>query len=536
MNCIFPKRIVEEKGITNSAALLRIKPVQIGLNESDLAVFEKGSHIILDFGKELSGSLRFLCFRSDGASKIRVRLGESVSEVCHDVGECGATNAHATRDWVFFIPHYSDQLLMNGGFRFARIDLLGDTVLTVKSVVCQSDAYDKPFDGSFCCDDELVNNIFDTVAYTLRLCIHNDMIWDGVKRDRLVWIGDIHPEQMAANALFSDTTFIKNSIKFVKDQTPLPGWINSMPTYSLWWIINLRDYYFRTGDREFIESMKNYLVSLVGQISEYITDDGETTFDYDFIDWPSHPQDETETDKRADEKAGVHALFIWCFTYAKELLETLGEDTSKVISSLVKLSKKSYTVRKFKQISAMRLMAGIGDEKDVKLILENGAEGLSTFMSYYILDSIAERGYGAEALGMMKEYYGKMLELGATTFWEDFDVKWAENAGRIDEIPTSGKKDVHADYGAFCYKGLRHSFCHGWSSGVIPFLMRFVAGVKEVGVGGNELVVSPNLCGLKKVDVVYPTKLGKVKISVENKDGKVLTKVDAPDGIKVNVK
>lgn len=88
----------------------------------------------------------------------------------------------------------------------------------------------------------------------------------------------------------------------------------------------------------------------------------------------------------------------------------------------------------------MRLMAGIGDEKDVKLILENGAEGLSTFMSYYILDSIAERGYGAEALGMMKEYYGKMLELGATTFWEDFDVKWAENAGRIDEIPTSGKK------------------------------------------------------------------------------------------------
>ena len=51
MNCIFPKKIVEEKGITNSAALLRIKPVQIGLNESDLAVFEKGSHIILDFGK-----------------------------------------------------------------------------------------------------------------------------------------------------------------------------------------------------------------------------------------------------------------------------------------------------------------------------------------------------------------------------------------------------------------------------------------------------------------------------------------------------
>ena len=66
--------------------------------------------------------------------------------------------------------------------------------------------------------------------------------------------------------------------------------------------------------------------------------------------------------------------------------------------------------------------------------------------------------------------------------------------------------------------------------------MHFVAGVKEVGVGGSELVVSPNLCGLKRVDVVYPTKLGKVKIAIENNGEKVSTKVDAPVGIKVNVK
>ncbi len=536
MDCIFPIRIVEEKGIADSHRLLETKPVQIGLNETELTVFEKGSHIILDYGKELSGSLRFLNFWSEGSGKVRIRLGESVSEVCHDIGDHNATNDHSTRDWTFFIPRFSDQLLMNSGFRFARIDVLEDTVLSVKSIVCQSDAYDKPFDGSFKCNDELVNRIFDVAAYTLRLCIHNDMIWDGVKRDRLVWIGDIHPEQMAANSLFSGTTFIRNSIKFVKDQVKLPGWINSIPTYSLWWIINLRDYYFRTGDKAFLESMRDYLVPLLKQIDEHISDSGEPAFGYNFIDWPSHPQSETETVKAADEEAGVHALTVWCLTCAKELLKELGEDDKIVISSLVKLSKITYSVREMKQISAIRLVARTGDEKDVKLILENGAKGLSTFMSYYILSSVTERGHGAEAMKMMKEYYGKMLELGATTFWEDFDISWAENAGKIDELPTLGKKDVHADYGAFCYKGLRHSFCHGWSSGVIPFLMRCVAGVREVGAGGEELLVSPNLCGLEKIEAVYPTFKGKVKIVAENKNGKTVTNVEAPDGIKVTIR
>lgn len=27
-----------------------------------------------------------------------------------------------------------------------------------------------------------------------------------------------------------------------------------------------------------------------------------------------------------------------------------------------------------------------------------------------------------------------MLDLGATTFWEDFDINWKKNAARIDEL------------------------------------------------------------------------------------------------------
>ena len=90
---------------------------------------------------------------------------------------------------------------------------------------------------------------------------------------------------------------------------------------------------------------------------------------------------------------------------------------------------------------------------------------MSTFMSYEILSAAGSFGEYDAAMKMLKDYYGGMLSLGATTFWEDFDLRWKKNAARIDEIPGPGQKDVHGDYGAFCYKGFRHSFCHGWASG-----------------------------------------------------------------------
>ena len=76
----------------------------------------------------------------------------------------------------------------------------------------------------------------------------------------------------------------------------------------------------------------------------------------------------------------------------------------------------------------------------------------------------------ALAIKLMKEYYSGMLSCGATTFWEDFDLEWLDGSGRIDELPKEGQKDIHGDFGKYCYKGFRHSLCHAWSSGVIKFI------------------------------------------------------------------
>ena len=35
---------------------------------------------------------------------------------------------------------------------------------------------------------------------------------------------------------------------------------------------------------------------------------------------------------------------------------------------------------------------------------------------------------------------------------------------------------MHGDNGAHCYSGFRHSLCHGWSAGPVPFLAEAVLG------------------------------------------------------------
>ena len=73
-----------------------------------------------------------------------------------------------------------------------------------------------------------------------------------------------------------------------------------------------------------------------------------------------------------------------------------------------------------------------------------------------------------------------MLDLGATTFWEDFDLEEAANAAPIDAIVPEGKLDYHHDTGNYCYIGLRRSLCHGWASGPTAWLSEHVLGIKVV--------------------------------------------------------
>ena len=200
--------------------------------------------------------------------RVRVRFGESASEAMSDVGgPKGATNDHAIRDQTCLIPWLGTHEIGNTGFRFVRIDLVDpDSFVVLKAVRAVFLYRDLPYKGSFRCSDERLNRIWQTGAYTAHLNMQ-DYLWDGIKRDRLVWIGDMHPETMTICAVFGNVDVVPASLDLVRDDTPLPNWMNGISSYSMWWVLIQHSWYQHHGDLAYLERQKPYLTACLDSSS-----------------------------------------------------------------------------------------------------------------------------------------------------------------------------------------------------------------------------------------------------------------------------
>lgn len=180
-------------------------------------------------------------------------------------------------------------------------------------------------------------------------------------------------------------------------------------------------------------------------------------------------------------------------------------------------------------------IAGLMDPQQAcdEVVSVGGGKGFSTFYGYYMLETLAKAGEYEKAIDIINTFWGAMLDLGATTFWEDFNLDWIPNAAPIDEPVPAGKKDIHGDFGAYCYPGFRHSLCHGWSSGPTTWLSDHVLGIKIVNVERKQISIEPHLGKLEWAKGTYPTPWGVIEVSHEKKaDGKIATKVKLPKGVK----
>lgn len=476
---VFPKRVVLQEGCIENADQLCIEaPLQSSLGNYTrpfMTIRGCGS-VLLDFGQEMRASLRIVTRSvasgeqgrsitvSQGAS-LRIRFGESVSECCADIGEKNATNDHSPRDFSALVVSMSDLSFGQSGFRFARIDQ-NDPNITLSIFAIAADGVTIGAQPRYVYSgpDQDLSAIYAAAKRTIDLCAAGEYVWDGVKRDRLVWIGDMHPEMLALTTLYGRTPMMDNSIRFLRDTTPLSEWMCTIPTYSAWWVIVLADYFALTGCMDLAQENAQYALGIVNRFLSFIKEDGEITIS-GLVDWPTHEQ--------PDEPAGFHAIALAMANKAAALFEALGVAGVQEAQELRRrLLLTPIRVTHSMAVAGLKYFAlGELEQSDIDLMEKQGENGLSTFMSYYILTAYA-RYFGHErATEIMKKYYTGMLSRGATTFWEDFHLSWLEGSGRIDELPKQGERDLHGDYGDFCYVGLRHSLCHAWSTGILRYMM-----------------------------------------------------------------
>lgn len=522
---LLPTRVLWQtpEGVENVDALLR--------DDDSICVLRPApatpSAVLLDFGREIHGGIRLeVPMTSTGRrARVRVRFGESATEAMRD-----PNNDHTVHDFDVTVPWMGHQEYGHTAFRFVRIDLLDEeTAIDLRVARAVFLYHDLEFLGSFECSDERLNRVWATGAHTVHLCMQ-DLVWDGAKRDRLAWIGDLHPETMTIASVFGEQTLVCDTLDYVRDHTPLPGWMNGISSYSLWWILCHRDWYRYHANAAYLGEQREYLLGLLRQVCGQIGPDGQEHLEgHRFLEWPT-ARDETAI------ACGLQSLAVMALEAGAQLCEVLGEPVAAEETRAVaaRAAKCPPVASASKQANALAVLAGTANPVEINagILSRDPYRGLSTFYGYYVLEARARAGDFQGCLDLMRNYWGAMLDRGATTFWEAFDIDWLEGSGRIDELTPEGLKDLHADYGDHCYVGLRHSLCHGWASGPTAWLIEHVLGLAPAEPGFARVRVQPTLGDLAYARGSLPTPRGVIRVSHERTaTGEVQTGLELPDGV-----
>lgn len=137
----------------------------------------------------------------------------------------------------------------------------------------------------------------------------------------------------------------------------------------------------------------------------------------------------------------------------------------------------------------------------IKALLENNSiKPVGTpYMAGFEVMALAQLGNTDYMLKHVNDYWGGMLNKGATTFWEAYD-------------PKETYEKQYSYYG----RPYAKSLCHAWSAGPAAFLPAELFGLKPIEDGWKRFTLHPNLGHLEWASVCLPTKYGNIIVDIEN--------------------
>lgn len=472
-------------------AYARIEPVLVeGVNGGTL----------YDFGRQTFARLRFLDVQAKDA--VWVYYGESKTEAL-DLQDCYLRDQIPAGAKAYSMPSRTFRYLFfpDGEARFA--------------LEAEYEYLPLEYVGAFECDDAQINEIWNTAAYTFHLN-SREFFLDGLKRDRWVWSGDAYQSYLINYYLFGNNDLVKRTTLALRGKDPLEQHINTILDYSLYWIMGIGDYYRYTGDIAFLQETWPRLQSLLDFCLERRDEHGffiDRPGDWTFIDW-------SEIDKTAPvcaEQMLLHQALRVAAMCAK-LLGQNGEGYLAMADALKKNidafywdeEKQAYidsfasgkrNVTRHANIFAI-LHGFCGEErkqaiKNNVLLNDKIVQITTPYFRFYELAALYECGMAGDVLSFIREYWGGMIQRGATAFWEYFD-------------PT---EDFPTHYGMYG-KPYDKSLCHAWGASPIYLLGRYVLGVRPDENCPGAFVCEPTLGGLGWFRARTPLPGGSFKVEL----------------------
>lgn len=455
--------------------------------------------ILYDFGKETFGHLN-IC-GADSEKKLGIFYGESREEALD-------TDHTYTIEWV---KGKSEYKLAQRAFRYIYIKN------SVPHMTVTADFEYLPLkrQGSFRCDNETFNKIWDICAYTFHLNCREGFL-DGIKRDRWIWGGDAYQCNRINSYLFFDSAIEQRTNICLIGKDPVDHHINGIVDYSFLYIIGLYEHYYVHGDIDFLKQIYGKAVQLMRFCETRINKDGFIEGDVDdwtFIDWSD-----------IDKTGAVSAEQILCvkaYECLGKISEVVGEDghewSEKYAVMKQNIDKYFWDNEKGAYIDSyasgrrnvtrhaniFAIMFGIADKDRTESIINNVIKNdkitkiTTPYFEGYELDVLAMLGEYSTIEKMFESYWGGMIRLGATTIWESYD-------------PAQKGTEHYGMYGGRYDKSL----CHAWGSTPVYIFGRYYLGVYPTSPAYDTFNVEPHLGGLGEIEGTVPVNGGDVKIKM----------------------
>ena len=403
------------------------------------------------------------------------------------------------------------------GFRYLRIEG------AVEEVLVRAFERPTPRRGSFACSDPTLTRIWQVSADTLHACRHGLMI-DGIKRDRMPWIGDQALNTLANAYTFGDRDIVTSSL--VALGRPKDGYVNGIADYSLWWLIGtgfLARHFdaasYLAAEADHIDAFTVRLAGLAGPDGFFRPVPSGDDFQLlVFIDWG------VNADPTRDVTA-LQVLWFWALITSADALESVGHRGAGRWRALAESVRESLLAsawdgeaglwREYADGTSgpspypnfLAVLAGLSGADDVAVAGLMGAtpRAGTPFMTGFLLRALIGIGRPDLAVARIRTLWGGMLDAGATTFWEEF----------------AGDGSDYEMYG----RAFGKSLCHAWASGPAALLPEAVLGVRSLADGWARFEVSPQLGDLEWAEASIPAPQGDIVVSV--RDGELRVEVPA---------
>ena len=363
------------------------------------------------------------------------------------------------------------------GLRYIQIEFKDEIDLKYLSILPTEYPFKKKI---YNLGSEIHQKIFNTCVYTLECCYHEhfeDCPW----REQALYVLDSYNQLSCHFIAFKNREQIKSSLALIYNDkrekllsiTYPSSFKLAIPSFSLFFFIEMEDYYKRSKDKVTLSNSFNKLLELYVTFKDNMSNGLENEFLEDnvwnFYEWESgldYPSVEAKTDLIINE------LFIIALMSFKNICKWLNKtEYTDEINSLIKVLRKNTRKTFFNKKdrlffmsnidkrysvlgNSLAILSKVANKKDFKNIennIKNNKDLVQTTLSmkrfYYDALLMIDKNNKDYILNDIEKTYSFMLNDGATTFYETI----------------KGDKDFNN----------AGSLCHGWSAIPILYYKKF---------------------------------------------------------------